>query len=293
MRPPYAYYGGKSGLAKIIAALMPEHRVYLEPFFGSGAVFFAKRPAVHEIVNDLDHAVVTFLMVLRDRREELEAVCALTPHARDEFDAAFMDDVNLMRDPELSDEENARRDLEMARRFWVRVNQSFAKTVGRQTGFSVTTGRTQAVPASIAGRLGRFEDCAMRLMAATIENTDAAKLIDRLATPDSVTYADPPYVADTRRSRRRGTACLDYRVDMGQPEEHERLAEALHRSPGAVMLSGYHSDLYDTLYKDWDRLEFQVHAHGSNSVARGARTEVLWANFELIQPDEQLAFPLA
>lgn len=132
----------------------------------------------------------------------------------------------------------------------------------------------------------------MRLMSATIENCDAAKLIDRLATTDSVTYADPPYVADARRSRRRGTACLDYRVDMGQPEQHELLAEALHRSPGAVMLSGYHSDLYDTLYKDWDRIEFQVHAHGSNSVARGSRIEVVWANFELAQPDEQLAFSL-
>ena len=61
MRAPFAYYGGKMGMAKLIVSLMPEHRVYIEPFFGSGAVFFAKPPVMHEIVNDLDDAVVAFL----------------------------------------------------------------------------------------------------------------------------------------------------------------------------------------------------------------------------------------
>lgn len=275
MRAPFAYYGGKSGMARTIAGLLPEHRVYLEPFFGSGAVFFEKRPAVHEIINDADDVIVKFLTCLRDRRDELEAVCALTPHSRTEFYRADLSEPGLS-------------DIEVARRFWVRVNQSFAKTGGTQTGFSVTTGRTQAVPASIAGRLGRFEACALRLMGVTIENCDAVDLIRRLATPETASYVDPPYMSDTRRSRRAGTACADYRVDMGDPEQHERLAEQLHAAPGAVLLSGYHSPMYESLYGDWDRLEFEAHAHGSNVVARGERTEVLWANYELEPANKQL-----
>lgn len=266
MKAPFVYYGGKAGLAPKITTLLPPHRVYIEPFFGSGAVFFAKAPAVHEIVNDADATVANFFRVLRERTEELERACSLTPHARSEFKAATLD--------EDLDE------IELARRFWVRVNQSFAKTSGTQTGFSVTTGRTQSTPASVTSRLGRFAACAERLMGTTIEQCDGIDLVVRMATPDAVVYADPPYLADSRRSRRAGSACADYRVDMGNPEDHERLAEVLHRTPATVFLSGYHSALYDRLYNGWDRIEWHTHAHGSNALAvnRGARTEVLWSN---------------
>jgi hypothetical protein len=54
----------KARLAPSIVSLLPSHRVYVEPFFGSGAVLFAKRPATHEIVNDLDDALVCFFRVL-------------------------------------------------------------------------------------------------------------------------------------------------------------------------------------------------------------------------------------
>lgn len=37
MKPPFSYYGGKVGLAPLIASILPPHRVYVEPFFGCGA----------------------------------------------------------------------------------------------------------------------------------------------------------------------------------------------------------------------------------------------------------------
>lgn len=47
------YPGAKWGMAKNIVALMPPHRSYLEPFFGSGAVLFSKPPSAIETVNDM------------------------------------------------------------------------------------------------------------------------------------------------------------------------------------------------------------------------------------------------
>lgn len=41
MKPPVTYYGGKIHLAPMIAAAIPHHVSYLEPFAGSLAVLFA------------------------------------------------------------------------------------------------------------------------------------------------------------------------------------------------------------------------------------------------------------
>lgn len=265
MKPPFAYYGGKMGMAERIIDLMPPHRVYIEPFFGSGAVFFAKQPAVCEIINDLDAGVVTFFKVLRERPDELEWACSLTPHARAEYESA-----DLGEDLD---------DLERARRFWVRVNQSFAKTAGRQTGWSVTTARSQSVPGTILNRIDRFEACARRLMGVSIEHCDAADLVSRLATAEALVYADPPYLADTRRGRDRQRP-QDYLHDMGEPADHRRLAEVLRSTPAAVILSGYPSDLYEDLYGDWWSIDFAVTVHSSNAATgtRGSRVERIWCN---------------
>lgn len=262
MKPPFAYFGGKSTMARAIANLLPPHRNYLEPFAGSLAVLFAKRPTVNEIVNDVDGDIVTFFRVLRDRPEDLERACALTPYARDEYYASA---------------EPATDDLERARRFWCRVNQSFLKTGATGTGWSVTVARTQSPPSSVLARIGRFRDCAARLMGVSIENCDAVELIAR-ATDDTAIYADPPYLAETRSSRSRSGG--DYQHDMLREDDHRRLAEVLTATPAAVIVSGYPSALYTDLYAGWYRLEIPTRAASSNANRsdRGARTEVLWSN---------------
>lgn len=270
--PPFAYYGGKIGLAPKIVELLPPHRVYIEPYFGSGAVLFAKPPSRFEIVNDLDHAVVTFFRVLRERTEDLERVCALTPHARDEFDAAVLD----------GDAVTELDDLELARRFWVRVNQSFAKSAGKLTGWSITTARSQSVPGSILSRIGRFGAVAQRLSSVSIECCDGPGLVERLATPDTAVYVDPPYLHATRSMRKGRTApSLDYRVDASSDEHHARLAEVLNATPAKVILSGYPSELYEDLYPGWHTIDVPVRVHSSNAVThdRGERVERLWLNY--------------
>jgi DNA adenine methylase len=280
MKACFAYYGGKSGMAPLIVSLLPPHRVYMEPFAGSLAVLFAKEPSQHEIVNDLDGAVVAFFRMLRDRPDDLERACRLTPYARLEYQIADLSASGLS-------------DLELARRFWVRVNQSFAKSHGGRTGWSVTTARNQSTTNSVLGRLDRFQACAERLMSVVIESYDASELIDRLATPDTSIYADPPYLGSGRSGSRQTGGYTDYAQDMSDPQSHERLAEALHRTPAAVILSGYPTPLYETLYGDWDYLDISVHVHSSNAVAveRGERTERLWSNRPL-QTSAQQAMDL-
>ena len=59
-RTPISYYGGKQTMLPHILPLIPEHQIYVEPFFGGGAVFWAKQPAKAEIINDFNANVVNF-----------------------------------------------------------------------------------------------------------------------------------------------------------------------------------------------------------------------------------------
>lgn len=52
-------------MADWIISLMPPHRSYLEPFFGSGAVFFKKPPSRIETINDLDGEIANLFRATR------------------------------------------------------------------------------------------------------------------------------------------------------------------------------------------------------------------------------------
>lgn len=62
MRPVLKYPGAKWNLSSWIISHMPPHESYLEPYFGSGAVFFNKEPARIETINDMDGEIVNFLV---------------------------------------------------------------------------------------------------------------------------------------------------------------------------------------------------------------------------------------
>ena len=120
MKPPITYFGGKTRIADQIAALLPPHEHYVEPFAGSLAVLLAKPPSAMETVSDLDGDLMNFWRVLRERPQELERACALTPHSRAEHQAAY---------------EAADDDLERARRIWVRLTQGRSGQHHQRTGW--------------------------------------------------------------------------------------------------------------------------------------------------------------
>jgi DNA adenine methylase len=55
-------------------------------------------------------------------------------------------------------------------------------------------------------------------------------------------------------------------------DDHRSLADVLHSIKGMIIISSYHSDLYDQeLYPDWRQVEIKTHADGARP-----RTEVLY-----------------
>ncbi|MBB3070162.1 hypothetical protein FHS14_003157 [Paenibacillus baekrokdamisoli] len=65
------YPGGKWAIAKWIISHMPQHRVYLEPFFGSGAILFNKKPSGVETINDLNEEVINLFRIVREQTNSL------------------------------------------------------------------------------------------------------------------------------------------------------------------------------------------------------------------------------
>jgi DNA adenine methylase len=258
-----AYYGGKTMIAERIAALLPAHQHYVEPYCGSLSVLLAKQPAKMETVNDLDQELMTFWRVLRDRPDDLARACALTPHARVEN--------------ALANDRGGLADLELSRRVWVKLSQGRALSLRRGISggwkhYVYPAGSSVGMPDYLEAYVERMAAAAARLHAVSLECMPALDLIAKYgADPDVLLYADPPYLGGTRDGRN------NYQHEMRGEVDHRALAEALTAAAAAVVISGYASDLYDReLYAGWDR--HTIATSTGNSSGDRARVEVLWCN---------------
>lgn len=64
--------GNKRVIAEKITKHFPTHSIYVEPFFGAGGMFFNKRKADYNIVNDFDSEVYNLFTVVSNNYKELE-----------------------------------------------------------------------------------------------------------------------------------------------------------------------------------------------------------------------------
>lgn len=271
MKPPFAYYGGKTTLAQRIVDLLPAHTHYVEPFAGSLAVLLAKPRSKMETVNDLDKDLMNFWRVLRDQPDELARRMALTPHSRSEQVDAY--------DLSIAD------DVERARRVWVLLSQGRGSTL-RKTGWRFyrdPAGSSCSMPDYLTAYVERVPPAAARLHGVSLECRDALEVIHEYGKhPNVLLYVDPPYLATSRNS-------MNYRHELGDASAHEDLAAALNDVAASVVLSGYHSPLYDSLFAGWARVEFSAWTGngigGSSSKTDGDRVEVLWSNRDIGEPD--------
>lgn len=253
MQPILKYPGAKWRMAQYIIEQMPEHKVYLEPYFGSGAVLFNKKPSGIETINDIDKNVVNLFKTIRQQPEELATLIDLTPWARDEYMSSY---------------ELTGNNIEDARRFLVRCWQAYATRTGYRTGWRHSAqGQCPKMPEQWSKVPARVMEVANRLKQVQIENMDAVDLIEKYNHESVLIYADPPYTLDTRSSR-------IYAHDM-EEKGHIRLLEALKKHKGSVILSGYENPLYEKHLDRWKLDRKKMATENGQS-----KTEVLWMNFE-------------
>lgn len=253
MRALLKYPGAKNRLASWIVSHIPQHKVYCEPFLGSGAVFLNKEPAYNEILNDLDDDIYNFFKAVRENPEGLCKLIEATPYSRTEYSAAYMDEPVS--------------DLEQARRFAVKCWQGFGCGNRYKNGYRRGIGVASPNPAKAWAKLpDTIQLSTERLKNAQIEHKDALELISDLYGEDTFIYIDPPYLQDTRKK-------YLYNHEMTD-EQHAELLQIVKESDCKIMISAYENELYDNVLVDWKK----EHKSTTSECSR-KRTETLYMNY--------------
>lgn len=304
-------HGGKSYLAKKIVALFPPkvknpnkpdpddtgYLRYVEPYFGGGAVMFANDPeGISEYANDIDEELWTFWTVLQHPEQSADLIrnLTLTPLSQDEYKVA--------EDP-LSYESV----IDKAAAFFIRNRQS-RQALGKD--YVTPTGRCRrGMNEQVSSWLSAVDglpEVVERMRRVEVWNLPALEVIQKLDSPQTLFYLDPPYLSETRAKGAReygqhemsefDHACLLTRLaslkkpwgipqaqDVPYTKEQHEFLERLAYQPfkGRFLLSGYRSHMYDMVaeLQGWNRHEFEIVNNASSKKTKDIKTECVWTNY--------------
>jgi DNA adenine methylase len=232
---------------------------YLEPYFGSGGVFFNKEPSLIETINDINGEVTNFFKQIRENSEKLIYAVKNTPWSRDEYTLSY---------------EPCENELEQARRFLVHMWFTQGRhVINAKNGMRMlkndhrrtcTYNFYEKLPQSIEAACERFRHSTRNIV--QIENDDALNLIKKYNEPNVLMYLDPPYKLSTRHMKL-------YQYEYSDAD-HEELLRLITESRAKIIISGYENELYEKYLQTWHKDKMQV-----NLESGATRTEVVWYNY--------------
>lgn len=262
MRTPITYYGGKASMLSVILPLIPEHKVYTEAFFGGGSVFFAKKPARNETINDRLNIVVNFYEQIKSNYKELKSRIDSTLFSRYHY--------NLAREIMTKNTEATKVDLAWA--FWFRSN--FSHSCKLDGGFKYCNEQSVVPPDVMNRKKLEFTELLMkRLEHTVIENRDALWVLESRNVPKAFHYIDPPYPG-ADQGHYKGYSFHDL----------EQLLDWMETCKGKFLFSNYDSPLLQE-YINRNGWSFSSHTYRNKGMRFNDKTknEILVWNYTLPQ----------
>jgi DNA adenine methylase len=251
-------------MLKYILPLIPKHEIYVEPFAGGAAVFWAKEPSPVEVINDTNKEVINFYQVVQKEFLALQEEIQATLHSREQHRQAVI----VYENPDMF------TPLKRAWAFWVLSCQSYSAFIA--TGWRY--GRSKKVETLIDKKRGDFTGIIKeRLELTQIECNDAVKVIQSRDTPDTFFYCDPPY----------------FNANMGHYDGYTKhdfasLLQELAKVKGKFLLSSHPSEILSEYTERYGWKRSLVHRKlGMKRAESRNKTEVLTMNYE---PFEGLPF---
>jgi DNA adenine methylase len=262
---PISYFGGKSNMVKHILPLIPEHRLYVEPFCGGASIFWTKEPSYREILNDINSEVINFYRVTKTKFEELKVEIECTLSSRTQYNLAR----KIYKNPDNYS------DVMRAWAFWVQTNMSFSNVLCGSWAFAkLHQGGSDG--SNIFWKKQRFEKWLdLRLKSTQIECDDALNIIKRYDTYSTFFYIDPPYISSYR--------VQDY-FHGYEREDFYNLLDLLSEIKGKFLLSSYPEE-YLLEFKEknnWDHQKFNKSILVNNvHPKKQKKTECLTWNYKM------------
>lgn len=184
MKTPITYYGGKQKMVPAILSMMPKHKIYCEPFFGGGAVFFAKGKSFLECINDKNDILINFYHQCIENFEALQWKIQHTLCSEAEFIKAR----NIYNFP------NGHNDIDKAWAVWVMTNMSIMATPRGGWKRDNGTGGSHIGIGLNNHRISFTSRIHERLATTQISCKDALEVIKERDTAETFFYLDPPYI---------------------------------------------------------------------------------------------------
>lgn len=270
LKSPISWFGGKYYMTNKLIPLIPEHKMYVEVFGGSGQMLFSKDRSEIEIYNDIDSGLFNFFSILRDENkvEQFKRKLDLTLYSREEF-------YNCRNTWQSEQDE-----VERARKWYVTCMQSFSNgfSTWSYTKMKSRRGMAQCVSRYLGNVEENLPNAVDRLKTVLIENLSFGELIKKYDNKETFFYLDPPYVHSTRKMT------YTYNHEMTN-NQHESLVETLLNIKGKAMLSGYDTDIYDKLIdKGWVKLsigEFAKRSIKTIDTEKEKGSEFVWINYAI------------
>jgi len=259
------YPGQKNYIAQWIVDHFPDgyqKMTYLEPFFGSGSVFFIKERSSIETINDIDSEIFNLFLQIRENPVELAEALKNTLWGRDEQDLAY----DYTENP-----------IERARRCIVRYWFTFGSNGNFKNGMRFEIKRNTGslkyfhtkLPDVILQISKRVKHDQKNIV--QIENKNVHELIPKYDRENVLMYLDPPYVLETRKNKK-------YYKHEFSNDDHENLLKLIICSKAKIIISGYNNDLYSKYLNNW-HFDFIK----TNDMVGNKKRECIWFNFENAQ----------
>lgn len=268
MRTPITYFGGKQLLAETIIGMMPSHKIYCEPYFGGGAVFFTKGKSYLEVINDVNDRLITFYEVCQDEKmfAELMERVQQTLHSERHYETAL----RWWHDPDRC----YGNKVELAWAVWTVMNMSYTSSPG--SGWKWDNGSSGSHSGIVTDnyRNNFVRNIHERLKHVQISCRDALKVITQRDTEETFFFLDPPYPGTTQKHY------SGYTFD-----DLEKMLVILTNIKGKFLLCNFNSNLLDAFVQrtGWNKTVVGMASKMTNRASNGTKRiqTVMVYNYEI------------
>jgi DNA adenine methylase len=261
------YYGGKFTMSRQLVGMLPPHRRYFEPFFGGGSMFFRKKRAEWNILNDIDNDLVNLYMCVISRFSELCEYIRWFPRSRQIFEEAQL----LIKTP-VTDNPNPKR----AAMYFFAVRNGFNNIPNGS--FSKDTKWDVNIIEELKLSKKKLDNC-------TIENMHFGDLVKRYEPRQGdFFYFDPPYVVTDKKTKKNYYRNV---FDDKLHDELKQICDFIDENDAEFMVSYDNKEEISELYKNYNLNHIKTKYVGTKPEDRGkVRVELLITNFQIKEQGE-------